>query len=71
MNLALLGAGFTRNWGGLLATEVIGELSGRLSGDSDLLRRLKISAFEQVLGECRQEASRGLTEQHRFDRLGF
>ena len=69
MNLALLGAGFTRNWGGLLATEVVGELSGQVADDPDLLRRLKTTAFEQVLGELRQEASRGSFERQRFERL--
>jgi hypothetical protein len=69
MNIALLGAGFTRNWGGLLAAEVVGELSGRIHDDPELLHRLKTSAFEQVLSELRQDASLGPSQQRRFERL--
>ncbi len=68
--VALLGAGFTRNWGGWLASELTGELCGRVDGDEDVIRRLKKARnFERVLGEIRQEANRGVTEQHRFERL--
>jgi hypothetical protein len=70
MRIALLGAGFTRNWGGWLASELVGELCGRVDGDTELLRRLKeIRNFEQVLGELRQEANRGPVQQHRFELL--
>ncbi len=70
MRIALLGAGFTRNWGGWLASELVGELCGRVSDDVELLQRLKVTQnFEQVLGEIRQEANRGVTAQRRFERL--
>ena len=70
MRIALLGAGFTRNWGGWLASEIVGELCGRVHDDNDLLRMLKMTRnFEQVLGEVRQQANRGPSEQRRFERL--
>lgn len=68
--IALLGAGFTRNWGGWLASELAGELCGRVGNDDVLLQRLKVTRnFEQVLGELRQDANRGITERSRFERL--
>lgn len=70
MRIALLGAGFTHNWGGWLASELVGELCGRIHDDADLLRMLKETRnFEKVLGEIRQQANRGPTQQRRFDRL--
>src|SRR5258708_29065007 len=69
-SILLLGGGFTRNWGGWLASELVGELCGRVEGDVELLQRLKERRnFEQVLGEIRQEASYGSKQQLRFERL--
>jgi len=69
MRIALLGAGLTRNWGGWLATELVGELCGRIK-DPEILRRLKLQRnFELVLAELRQEANRGADEQRRFGEL--
>src|SRR6267143_1727959 len=68
--ILLLGAGFTRNWGGWLASELVGGLCGRVEDDVDLLQRLKETRnFEQVLGEIRQEANQGPKQQVRFERL--
>lgn len=70
MRVILLGAGFTRNWGGWLASELVGELCGRVADDAELLTRLKEKRnFEQVLGEFRQEAKHSTTQQRRFERL--
>ena len=70
MRIALLGAGFTRNWGGWLASELVGELCGRVDDDVELLQRLKETRnFEKVLGEIRQEANQSPKQQDRFDRL--
>jgi hypothetical protein len=70
MRIALLGAGFTRNWGGWLASELVGELCGRVENDTELRKRLKQTRnFERVLGELRQEANRGPTQERRFQRL--
>ena len=70
MRIALLGAGFTRNWGGWLASELVGELCGRIDDDSDVLQRLKKTRnFESVLGEIRQEANRSPIHQRRFERF--
>lgn len=57
--IALLGAGFTRNWGGWLAAELIGELCGRLVDRPNLNQMLRLSGnFEQVLGARRAAAER-------------
>jgi hypothetical protein len=70
MRIALLGAGFTRNWGGWLASELVGELCGRVDDDVELLQRLKETRnFEKVLGEIRQKANQSPEHQRRFDRL--
>ena len=70
MRIALLGAGFTHNWGGWLASELVGELCGRVAGDAELLKRLKEARnFEQVLSVLRLEATHGTKQQARFDLL--
>ena len=70
MRVLLLGAGFSRNWGGWLASEVMGELCGRLSDDAYLLQLLrKKSNFEVVYGQVRQEASRNPESKERLGRL--
>jgi hypothetical protein len=57
MAVALLGAGFSRSWGGWLAQEVIGELLGRIGGHQELYWRLRKTAdFELVLAEARERA---------------
>ncbi len=57
--IALLGAGFTRNWGGWLAAELIGELCGRLIDRPHLNQMLRLSGdFEYVLGARRAVAER-------------
>ena len=69
MRIALLGAGFTRNWGGWLASELVGELCGRIQ-DPETLRRLKMQRnFESVLADLRQVASQGPEHAHRFRAL--
>src|SRR5262245_11279674 len=70
MRIALLGAGFTHNWGGWLASELVGELCGRVADDSELLEWLKRTRnFEQVLAETRQQANQGPKQRQRFERL--
>jgi len=57
--IALLGAGFTRNWGGWLASELIGELCGRLIDRPNVNQLLRLSGnFEQVLAARRALAER-------------
>lgn len=57
--IALLGAGFTRNWGGWLAAELIGELCGRLVDRPHVNQMLRLSGdFEYVLGARRTVAER-------------
>jgi hypothetical protein len=56
-HVALLGAGFSRNWGGWLATEVLGELLGRIANDREIYTRLRQSRnFEDTLAELQAEA---------------
>lgn len=56
-HIALLGAGFSRNWGGWLATEVLGELLGRVGSDRDSYARLRRSGnFEDTLADLQAEA---------------
>ena len=70
MRVLLLGAGFSRNWGGWLASEVMGELCGRLSDDAYLLQLVrKKSNFEVVYGQVRQEAARNSESKERLRRL--
>jgi hypothetical protein len=47
--ILLLGAGFSRNWNGRLASEVRSELQARLHGDQHLQRVLQRSDFETVV----------------------
>jgi hypothetical protein len=66
----LLGAGFSRNWGGWLATEVIGELLGRLANEQQtyaLLRRDR--NFEDTLAQCQAEARGSQQARQRLERL--
>lgn len=50
MNILLLGAGFTRNWGGWLASELMGDLLGRVATRPDLHKLLRFSSgFEEAL----------------------
>lgn len=70
MRVLLLGAGFSRNWGGWLASEVVGELCGRLAGDAYLLQLFRRTPnFEAVYGQVRQEAARGSESKERLRRL--
>jgi hypothetical protein len=56
-HVALLGAGFSRNWGGWLATEVLGELLGRVIGDNETYAKLRrLSNFEDTLAILQTEA---------------
>ena len=51
MNILLLGAGFSRNWHGWLATELVGELLGRLRDRTAITRQLRDKLnFEETLG---------------------
>lgn len=70
LRTVLLGAGFTRNWGGWLASELTGELCGIVADDEDLVRRLKETRnFERVLADVRVEARAGVAAHRRFERL--
>jgi len=70
-HVLLLGAGFSRNWGGWLASEMMGELCSRVADDPNLLMLLRgDDNFEVVLGNLRQLADSGGTEaKARFSKL--
>jgi hypothetical protein len=52
MRVLLLGAGFTRNWGGWLAAEFVGELCGRLQDRPHLNEMFRVYGnFEKAFGE--------------------
>jgi hypothetical protein len=70
VRVLLLGAGFSRNWNGLLASEMLGELSGRLTDLPDVTSRLlKTREFETVLAQLQQEAKGGAGAQNGLMRL--
>jgi SIR2-like domain len=54
-NLLLLGAGFSRNWNGRLASEVRSDLQTRLQGDAYVSRLLQRHDFETVLAMVQAE----------------
>ena len=57
MHALLLGAGFSRNWGGWLANEVMGELLGRLVHDRETYSLLrKTRNFEDALSQMQADA---------------
>src|SRR6266446_3998281 len=56
--ILLLGAGFSRNWNGRLASEVRSELQTRLHGDQHLQRVLQSSDFETVVTLVQAEVER-------------
>jgi hypothetical protein len=53
--ILLTGAGFSKNWGGLLATDVTNDLMSRLQGDADLLKLLNEKNFEDALYKLQED----------------
>ena len=53
--ILLLGAGFSKNWNGLIATEVTADLMSRLLGDADLLKLLHMKNFEDALSKLQED----------------
>lgn len=71
-HLLLLGAGFSKNWGGLLASEVRADLAARLHRDpflSNLLHRS--DGFEETLGNLRLEYRNARTPESRIHLVTF
>ena len=72
MHVLLIGAGFSRNWNGWLATEVMGELLGRLAGDPEDYRILRNAGnFEDALSQVQADARAQATPEApaRLERL--
>lgn len=62
----LAGAGFTRNWGGPLSSEVNGSLLGDLHDDPVLSKRLREAPFESVFEGFNNPAAKPSERQQRF-----
>src|SRR5262245_9328032 len=62
----LIGAGFTRNWGGPLSEEVTGSLLGDLHDDRELAAKLRKEPFESVFGGFPKPGSLVSESQRRF-----
>src|SRR5262249_44556772 len=59
MHVLLLGAGFSRNWGGWLASELVGELSGLLADRPWLCEMMRVyRSFERAYAERFEAAQR-------------
>ena len=61
-HVLLLGAGFSRNWGGWTADELIDDLLGRVASYPNVLRRLQATrdferVFSELLGEKRGQGT--------------
>ena len=56
--IALLAAGFSRNWNGRLAEEIRSELSTRLRDDRYVVQLLQRNDFETVVGMVQAEFER-------------
>ncbi len=54
-HILLLGAGFSRNWDGWLASEITGDLAGRLADDPHLSSVLRTGGFEDALSVVQTE----------------
>jgi hypothetical protein len=67
-HILLLGAGFTRNWGAPLASEVSGSLLGELHDDAELARRLRSGPFEDTFAEFQRPRGNG-ADAKRLGRL--
>jgi len=53
--ILLLGAGFSKNWNGPLATEVTAHLMSRLQDEASVCDLLNKMNFEDVLSQLRAE----------------
>jgi hypothetical protein len=70
MNILLMGAGFSRNWGGWLTSELTGNLLGLINDDAELRQRLQsTSAFESVLTDLQAERHISAAHEERCKQL--
>src|SRR5947209_17448060 len=60
----LLGAGFSKNWGGLLASEVTNDLTARLQNNSQLVSLLNRMNFEDTLSRIQGDYLHSRTTEH-------
>jgi hypothetical protein len=72
-NILLLGAGFSYNWGGPLASEIAASLLSRVGSDPELQRLLKQhdKNFENALSQVQRDYRSGPTNERKaqLDRL--
>ena len=72
--ILLLGAGFSKNWHGLLATEVTNDLMSRLQDDAYLLELLDKNNFEDALFQLQTDFlllghSKNALQEERLDKF--
>src|ERR1017187_8187892 len=66
----LIGAGFSRNWDGWLATEIMGKLRAKLHGDAELVSILDRSAgFEDAFARVQIASGQSPRAQAQLSRL--
>lgn len=71
-HVLLLGAGFSRNWNGWLASEIMDDLLGRLGDDAELGNLLRrIGNFEEALSRFRETSDPSRAQRLRHDSIGF
>jgi hypothetical protein len=71
-HVLLLGAGFSRNWSGWLASEIMGDLLGRLADHAELSSLLRrIGNFEEALSQVQTDfrSQQGAETTTRLDRF--
>lgn len=66
-HFALLGAGFSRNWGGPLSEEMTGSLLSELHDDAALVKALRQGPFEDAFQGFAPTADRATPSQRRFE----
>lgn len=70
MNILLIGAGFSRNWGGWLASELTGDILSRIGDDGELRKNLQAThAFESVLAKVQSDRASSPAHEARYQRL--
>jgi hypothetical protein len=69
--ILLLGAGFSRNWGGLVASQVTSDLMGRLQNDARAVSMLNRMNFEDALAQLQGEFLHGRTVESETRLVSF
>jgi hypothetical protein len=62
-SILLLGAGFSKNWDGLVSSQVTSDLMGRLQNDAHIIGLLNRMNFEDALAQLQDEYLRSRTAE--------